>query len=144
VEETLERFRPVQRAEDPPLLVFRRFDVYALDMELDPCLLIGLLNVHVLDARRARIRVAQNSEDLAQLQCFMTCEPAGRELAIEVPDRETPVNRVELRMSVWLLQPEWVEVRDEVTAHAVHVDELLDRDDFVQRLHRLGRRAMIG
>ena len=30
-----------------------------------------------------------------------------------------------------LLQPERVEVRDQVAAHAVHVDELLHRDDLV-------------
>ena len=58
-------------------------------------------------------------------------EPAGGELAVEVPDREAPVVRVELRVGVRLLQAERIEVRDEVPAHAVHVDELLHGDDLL-------------
>ena len=49
--------------------------------------------------------------------------------------------------SAWVcgsLQAERIEVRDEVPAHAVHVDELLHRDDLVLRLDRAFERAVVG
>ena len=72
----------------------------ALDPLLDPLLLVGLLDVHVLDADRARVRVAQHAEDVAQRHRRRSeapgAEAADRELAVEVPDREVVVRDVEL------------------------------------------------
>ena len=59
--------------------------VGALEARLDPLPLIGILDVHVLDADRARVRVAQHSEDVAQRHQRLAAEAAGRELAVEVP-----------------------------------------------------------
>ena len=39
---------------------------HALDLGLDPALLLGVLDVHVLDADRAAVRVAQHAEQLAE------------------------------------------------------------------------------
>ena len=52
--------------------------------------------------------------------------------------------RVELFVRARFLEPERVEVRDEMPAHAVHVDELLDRDDLVLRLDGTFHRAAVG
>ncbi len=54
VQESLERLGVVQRGEDAALVVERRVAVYAFDLLLDPGLLVGLLDVHVLDADGAR------------------------------------------------------------------------------------------
>ena len=100
--------------------------------------------MHVLDADGARVRVAQHAEDVAQLHGVAAREPAGGELAVEVPDREAPVVRIELLVGARFLEAERIEVRDEVPAHAVHVDELLHGDDLVLRLDRAFERAVVG
>ena len=53
VQEALERLGGVEPFEDAVLLVDGEIDVPALDPRLDPLLLVGLLDVHVLDADRA-------------------------------------------------------------------------------------------
>ena len=101
-----------------------RFDVL-----LDPLLLVGLLDVHVLDAHGARVGVAEDAEDLAQRHrgaARVAAEVADGEVAVEVPDREVVVGDVELGMRVRLSPPERVEVGDEVPADAVHVHERVD------------------
>ena len=50
----------------------------AFDPLLDPLLLIGLLDVHVLDADRARVRVAQHAEDVAERHHATGRRPAPR------------------------------------------------------------------
>ena len=69
-------------------------------------------------------------------------EAADGELAVEVPDREAVVRDVELGVRVRLAPAERVEVRDEVAAHAVHVDELVDVHDLLE-LARRDRRARL-
>ena len=51
-----------------------------LDVGLDPLLLLRLLDVHVLDADRARVRVAQDAEDVAQRHRLAAerCRSRGR------------------------------------------------------------------
>jgi hypothetical protein len=44
--------------------------------------------VHVLDADGAAVGVAQDAQDLAQLQEGLAAEAAGGELAVEVPQGE--------------------------------------------------------
>ena len=65
-EELLERLGGVEPLEDVALLVGRRAVVDALDLLLDPALLLRLLDVHVLDADRAAVGVAQDAEDVAE------------------------------------------------------------------------------
>ena len=52
--------------------------------------------------------------------------------------------RVELFVRARLLEAEGIEVRDEVPAHAVHVDELLHGDDLVLGLDGAFDRAAVG
>ena len=71
-------------------------------------------------------------------------EIADRELAVEVPDAQPVVRDVELGMRVRLATAERVEVRDEVAADAVHVDDLVDVHDLVVQHLRVGDRGVVG
>lgn len=53
-------------AQDPRLLLAGRLGVADLDLGLDPLALLGVLDVHVLDADAAAVLVAQDAEDLAE------------------------------------------------------------------------------
>ena len=99
---------------------------HTFDVFLDPALLVGLLDVHVLDADRAAVRVAQHAENVAQRHGFVAGEPVGVELAVEVPHREAVRRRVELGVHVRLFRRQRIEVGDQVAAHAIHVDERVD------------------
>ena len=107
----------------------------ALDLLLDPALLLGVLDVHVLDADGAAVRVAQDVEDVAERELLPAGQAAGEELAVEVPDGEPVGRRVELDRHLRFLPAQRVEVGDEVAAHAVDADEVGDRHLLLE--HRL-------
>ena len=65
-------------------------------------------------------------------QLLGAAEPAGEELAIEVPDREAVCRGIELGLHPRLRPLERVEVGDEVTAHPVDADERRDCHLLVQ------------
>ena len=65
-EELLERLGRVEPLEDVALVVEVELRRHALDLLLDPALLLRVLDVHVLDADRAAVRVAQHVEDVAE------------------------------------------------------------------------------
>ena len=134
-EELLEGLGGVEPLEDVALVVEVELRRHALDLVLDPALLLLVLDVHVLDADRAAVRVAQHVEDVAERHALAAAEPAGEELAVEVPDREPVGGRVELDRHLGLLPAERVEVGDEVAAHAVHADEVGHRHLLLE--HRL-------
>ena len=99
--------------------------VRTLDALLDPLALLGVLDVHVLDADGAAVRVAQHAEDVAQLGDRLAAEAAGGELAVEVPQRQPVRDDVEVGvLALAVLQR--VGVGHEVAAHPVGVDQLLD------------------
>ena len=83
LEERLERLGGVEPAQDPQLLLAGRLGVADLDLGLDPLALLGVLDVHVLDADGAAVRVAQDAEDLAQLEERLPAEATGGEGAVE-------------------------------------------------------------
>ena len=66
-------------------------------------------------------RVAQDAEDVAQRHRLAVqragAEAARGELTVQVPDREPVLLDVELGMGVRRAAAEWIEVRDQVTAH---------------------------
>ena len=66
VEEALEGLGRVEPVEDVQLLVDRERRLDPFDMLLDPPLLVGLLDVHVLDADAPAVGVAQHAEQVAQ------------------------------------------------------------------------------
>ena len=75
-----------------------------LDLLLDPPLLGRVGDVHVLDADRPAVGIAQDTEDVAQLHLLDrpadrgvdAVAVAGQELPVEVPDGEAVGGRVEL------------------------------------------------
>ena len=125
VEEALEHLGRVEPAEDVPLLLEVEGRRLAFDVLLDPALLLGVLNVHVLDGERPAVGVAQHVEDLVERGDVAPGQAVGDELARQVPDGEPVGQRVELGVDVRGLRVERVEVGDEMAAHPVHVDERL-------------------
>ena len=100
------------------------------DLLLDPALLLGLLDVHVLDADRPAVGVAQHVQDLAERQlplpadrCVDPHVAAGQELAVEVPDGQPVGGRVELGVHLRRFRRQRVQVGDQVAADPVHVDQ---------------------
>ena len=65
-EELLERLGGVEPLEDAVLALLVVADCDTFDLALDPALLLGVLDVHVLDADRAAVRVAQHAEQVAE------------------------------------------------------------------------------
>ena len=70
--------------------------VRALDALLDPRALLGVLNVHVLDADRARVGVVQAREDVTQQHLVRVAEAAGGEGAIQVPHAQAVGRQIEV------------------------------------------------
>ena len=134
-EELLERLGRVQALEDAALGVLVERGVGAFDLGLDPALLLGVLDVHVLDADGAAVGVAQHAEEVAERHLLLAGDATGEELAVEVPDRQPVRQRVELAGHRRLLPVERVEVGDEVAADAVDADQRGDLHLLLQ--HRL-------
>ena len=130
LQEGLERLGGVEPAQDAQLLLAGGLGVADLDLGLDPLALLGVLDVHVLDADGAAVRVAQDAEDLAQLEERLAAEPAGGEGAVEVPQGQAVAGDVEVLVAP-LLVLQRVGVGHQVAAHAVGVDELLHPGDLV-------------
>ena len=82
-EELLEGFGGVETAEQEADVVVRELDLDALDVLLDPALLLGVLDVHVLDADRAAVGIPQHVEQVAQLHGL----PARPRLRSRTPGR---------------------------------------------------------
>ena len=127
LQEGLEGLGLVELEQDPQLLLAGRLGVRLLDALLDPPALLGVHDVHVLDAGRAAVGVAQDAEDRAQLHepPALAAERAGGELAVEVPQGEAV--RLHLEVGVAALAVlQRVGVGHHVAAHAVGVDQLED------------------
>ena len=125
VEEALEALRLHDLLEDALLArrVEGRVVARRLHPVLEPVLPLGVGDVHVLDADRPAVGLAQGVEDLAQRRLVLAGEPAGHELAVEVPQGEAVGRGVEVAVR----RPgavEGVEVGHQVAAHPVVVDEL--------------------
>ena len=130
VEEALEALRLHQLLEHPPLApaVERRVVAGRLHTLLQPRLPLGVGDVHVLDADRPAVGLAQGVEDLPQggpvLGVAAGVAP-GEELAVEVPEGQAVGGRVEVAVGR-AVTVEGVEVGHEVAADAVGVDQLED------------------
>ena len=128
VEEALEDLGGVEPVEDVALLVGGQRGGDPFDVLLDPPLLLGILDVHVLDAQGPAVGVAQDVEDLVQGGHVLAGQAVGHEVAGQVPDGQAVVERVELGVELGRLGVERVEVGDEMAPDPVHVDEGLDVD----------------
>ena len=128
VQEALEHLGRVQAVEHVALLLRGDRGGHAFDVLLDPALLLGVLDVHVLDAERPAVGVAQEMEDLVEGGDVPAGQAVGDEPAGQVPDGEAVGERVELGVDVRWLGVERVEVGDEMAPHPVHVDQRLHVD----------------
>ena len=125
LQEGFERLGLVELAQDAYLLIVRRLLVRLLEPRLEPASLLGVLDVHVLDAHRAAVRVAQHTENLARQHRALAPEAAGDELAVEVPEGEAVARDVEVGVAA-LLVGERVDVGHHVPAHPERVDQLVN------------------
>jgi hypothetical protein len=82
VQEALERLGLAQLVQDLELVLLGQLLGDALDVLLDPGLLVGLGVVHVLDRAGAAVGVAQDVQDLAEGQLALAGQPAGGEAAL--------------------------------------------------------------
>ena len=123
---------------------------------LQPLFLFRVLDVHVLDADRGAVGGAEAVENLAQRfvglhvgrdRAAGSFDGAGKERAVEIPNREAVGGGIELGMIAGV-DAERIDVRDKVAADAVSVDELNNRGFFgdvgIDRPWTLGRDLLIG
>ncbi len=132
-EEGLQRLSGVEPSEDVALFVGFDGAVGTLELLLHPALLDRILDVHVLHTDGAAVRVAKDTEQIAEWHAVLPADlgidarvGAGEELAIEIPDGEPVGRRVELRVHLGFFHLQRIEIRDQVAAHTVHVDQLVD------------------
>ena len=124
LQEGLERLGGVEPVEDVLLLARASgFWYLLLDPLLDPAPLLRVLDVHVLDADPAAVRVPQHAEHLAQLHPLLAGEPADREDPVQVPQGQAVLQHVQVRVAADL-ELERVGVGHQVPAHPVGVDQL--------------------
>ena len=127
LQERLERLGLVELEQDAQLLLARRLAVRLLDALLDPAPLLGIHDVHVLDAGGAAVGVTQDAQDRAQLHepPALAAERPCRELAVEVPHRQPVGLHGQVGVAA-LAVLQRVGVGHQVAAHAVGVDQLED------------------
>ncbi len=127
VQVALQTFRRGQLPEDVLLLLHAEATLHALQLEmiLQPQALIRVRHMRELRADRVGVDEFQVGEDIPQLRPFgnRLVAAAGEELGVEVGLGETEIFEVEHVGFGALLQPERVQVRDEVTAVRVDLDE---------------------
>jgi hypothetical protein len=82
--------------------------------------------VAIFNAIGAAVRATNSVDDLAQRHRLESDESAGRPFAIEIPDRQAIRLDVEFRMMMQWYRMQWIDVRDEMTAYAVRVDQFED------------------
>ena len=66
MKEPLEDLCGIEPAKDVELLLDTERRRYAFDVLLDPALLLRVLNVHVLDAERPAVGIAEHGQDLVE------------------------------------------------------------------------------
>ena len=125
LEELLERLGADEGAQDVALRVGGGGLVRALDALLDPRALLGVLDVHVLDANRACVGVVQAREDVAQQHLVGVAETTGGEGAIQVPHAQAVGRQIEVGVATHAVGQR-VGVGGEVATRTVGVDELRD------------------
>ena len=94
----------------------------AFDTALDPGFLLGVLDMHELDADRAAIAAAQDVEDFARGGDLEAEHVVDEDRAVHVGFGEAVGGGVELGMRARHLQAERVELGLEMAAHPVGAD----------------------
>ena len=137
VAELLEALGLDQLVEDRALALAREGDllVGAFDALLDPLLLVGIRDVHELDAHRLAVGALQDRDDLAHGAEFEAEHLVEEDAAIDVAFAESVRSRIELFVVLLPFEPERIEIGVEVTADAVGADQH-------QRVDRVARRLL--
>jgi hypothetical protein len=125
LQEGLERLRGVEPAQHVLLLLTVGLIVLDLDPLLEPVALLGVGDVHVLDADRAAVGVAQHAEDVPQRHQPLAGESADRELPVEIPERQLVLEDVQVGVGADPVL-ERVGVGHEVAVASVGLDHLDD------------------
>ena len=125
LQELLEGLGADEGAQDVALCLGGGGLVGALDALLDPCALLGILDVHVFDADGARVRVVQLREDVAQEHLVRAAEASRGEGTIQVPHAQAVGRKIEVGVATHAVGQR-VRVGGEVAARTVSVDELRD------------------
>jgi len=125
VEELLETLRDRQPLEDRELAL--RMDLAAmlgaLQVVLDPGPLDRVLQVHELEADAPAIVPAQHGQDLSQRRALEPELAVDEDWPVVVALREAVARRVEVSMRGYRLELQRVEIRLEMTAHAISPDQ---------------------
>ena len=126
VEELLEGFGRRQALQDRPLAGHREggaVERLVFDALLDPALLIGVLNVHELDADRAAVDHAADLDDLVQGRDLAPENAVDEDRPVQILFREAVGGRIQLGMGDPRRQAERIELRFQVSAHAIGTDQ---------------------
>ena len=133
-----------QLVEDRALALAREGDllVGALDALLDPALLVGIRDVHELDAERLAVGALTDRDDLAQRGEFEPQHVIEEDLAVEVGLGEAVGARIELLVVLARLEAERIEIGVEVAADAIGADQHQRAHRVARRLLHIGRRQL--
>ncbi len=100
---------------------------HGLNPLLDPALLFGAGDMHILSADRAAVGLLQRRDQLTQRHgVFAKSKGADVKALLQIRFGEIVISRVEIGNAILFPQPQRIEVRLLVTAEAVGVDELQD------------------
>ncbi len=134
VEELLEGLGGDQAVQDRDLALGREVGAVALALDalLDPGLLVGVLDVHELDADLAAVGGAHRLEDLRQRRRFHPQHVVDEDRAFPVVVVEAVGDGVQLRVTLALGEAQRIQVGLQVAAHAVGADQH-QRADRIQR-----------
>ena len=102
-----------------------RFGV-AFDAVAYPLLLLFALNVTALGSDLAAVVLDQHRPDFAERRFILAAEAVREEAAIQIPDREAVSFGFEFGVFVNRNHVEWIDVGDQMAAHAISVDEFED------------------
>ncbi len=140
VAEFLEHLGIGQALQDRALAHHREFGVVArhLDTRLDPLALLELLDVHVFDADLVRIRRLERRQDLLQGRDFEAEEIVDEDRPVEIGLGEAVGRRIEVGMISRALQPERIEIGDQMAPRAIGADQVHRAQGVERRLLRIG------
>jgi hypothetical protein len=125
VQEALEALRLDQLLEQLALLLGARSPqvVRALHACLDPGLLVGVLDVHELDADPGAVGLAQDFQDAPERGLLQAEHVVEEELAIEVGLGKAVALGVEFRMMLAAREAERIQIGEQVAAHPIGADQ---------------------
>ena len=142
VQELLEDLGVGELGEDANLLLATEVDVVSgqLHAVAEPIARLPVLEEGELDADRSRVRVFQACQNRAQRFVRRPCQVARREDGVRVDMGEPVALQNELFSGRLTMQAQRIQVGEEMTAHAVRVDQRGETGLQLVGCEQLGRR----